>query len=197
MTTQPISEFVDTSRLLGRAFFQGENLPWQLSEFLFPSIEASPASSTLRPHNGFGGVISRPMADPRVFQRLAADDPYSLVWFSFGWAPDADRYVANAFRKLVPAATEGRDSLQLALDPGYEFPKPVESFDAKGRFPMGSFPHGGATLQHFGNLWIWGAVSSLRAEEDDVVAGAAARFVGSRVYLLSGKIDPLVLLSRI
>lgn len=188
MGPRRFGEFVHPAHFSEEAEFCDFDLAGQVTGFVRSAIDYGLSEHLLRPHASLGGVVTFPQrSKEELREHLHANGSYSSVWFGFGWGDQQDRYMANAFRKLVPCIEELRDSLVLKRDPGYEFPNPVDSQDADGRFPLGSFPHGGAKIISIGGIWIAAAVSGLHEIEDDAVAGMAALFTGCQ--LLKHKFD--------
>lgn len=183
--------FVDPDRIRRNVNFCGQDLAAQVRSFVRLAVKEGPIRGLLREHTSFGGVVTYPVSSQEQLRLLLqADDPYRPVWFGFGWGHERNRYIANALRKLPPTLHALRDSLDLARDPGYSFSNPVDSQDGSGRFPMGTFPYGGAKIVHIGGLWIAAAVSALNQIEDDAIAGATGLFTGCQV-LKNGGDKPL------
>ncbi len=124
------------------------------------------------------------MANPFVDVSLLWDDPYKFTWFTSGWGPDADRYIANAVRKLRAALRLGRDTLDLRITDPNAFIDIVDEQEPDGSFEWGDFPWGGATFVRVGDLVLPSAVSCLNEVEDDVVAKTISGHVGAKMLKL-------------
>ena len=113
---------------------------------------------------------------------MAWNNPYELVWFVGGWGPERERYIANAVRKLRPAARTGRDTLELRHHSSGLFRDMVDSHEEDGSFAWGDYPYGGAVYLSFEGVKLLGSVSGLSEDEDAAIAAAVLGLVGSQMY---------------
>jgi hypothetical protein len=95
-----------------------------------------------------------------------------------GWGPEADRYIANAVRKLR-LTRFGMDTLSLT---GVDTEEVVESVDDEGRFPWGDFPYGGAVRLTMGTVRPWVAASAFKQDEDVIAASLVGSVIGVQLW---------------
>lgn len=184
------SGYVDVTRVPRTALVRGVDFADLTKRYMGPSLACQ--SPVLRDHSSWGLVVTWPLKATWDLRTLLKTDPYSVFWFATGDGDEQDRYIANAMRKVWPALLGEDDSLRLKRQ-GHEFPNPVPSADDEGRFPMGSFPHGGAKLVWFGDLQGYGGLSALDETEDDVAAGNGAGYAYAKAdQLVEGNVDLLV-----
>jgi hypothetical protein len=171
--------------------FHGASLAEDVLRLVRPSVEEGSSRRLLsegKAVTSFGFTVSPVTETKDQLKRMAAAGLDRLVWFAGGWGAEAPKYIANAARKMPEAAAQCKDSLTL-YQYGHRFPNPVPSADGTGRFPMGSFPYGGAKFTRVGNLWVLVGVSVLSMVEDDAYAG----FIGALVITRMNALDPTVL----
>ncbi len=160
-------------------------------------VETMAREGMIRSDHSFGLAMCKPELDEDIAHAVDSvftnwDNPYLTTWFTGGWGPKQSEYIANAVRKLRPLLRTGGRTLdarvvgeRLALG---DFINVVESVDENGNFPWGDFPWGGATYYTVGTLIIPVAVSSLREDEDDMVANLFGSLIGNLITRIEGKI---------
>lgn len=178
------TKFVDTGLFPSTSVYQGVDLMPVVAPPIKAAILRGQRLGTLRKNASFGGVFTQPVNSLAELFQMAREDPYKLVWGTVGWGHERHRYMANGFRKLIPACLQGTDSLILKMC-NFCFRDIVDSVDSEGRFPMGSFPHGGAVVMRVGNVYAAGAVSALDEHEDDTYAAMLVRSVIAEIYKLT------------
>jgi hypothetical protein len=170
--------YLDVTRLPRQSLYQGSinlaSVVWGLRT----TIDEWAASELVKPNDSFGFAMAN--AD----KASSWDDPYAFVDFVVGWGPQADRYIANAVRKLRAALRTTLDTLFIRINNPDNFRDVVESQEADGSFAWGDFPCGGATFVRVGDLFLPCAVSALKEVEDD----AAAKSIGGHVGAMMLKI---------
>ena len=172
-------EYVDPARFAGeREAMIGELNPRSaVEEIVRATVTAGRTAGLLQGNDSFGGIVTLPLFSMAEFGGKAIIDPYSLVWFPFGWGAQQDQCQANAFRKLIPTIMAGESGLALRLR-RYSFPDPVPSADDDGRSPMGSYPYAGAVVERVGQFFIGAAVDGLHEVDNHAFAAFIANLVG-------------------
>jgi len=122
------------------------------------------------------------LATPDIDLTEVWDDPTKLIGLVVGWGPDADRYIANACRKIRPAAREGMDSEFLRMARKEQFCDVVESVEDDGSFAWGDFPYDGAAYTGVQGRVLLGAVSAFPKEQDPIVARLITGFIGHAMF---------------
>jgi hypothetical protein len=113
------------------------------------------------------------------------DNPEAL--FDFAYLSDgsddgeAERYAANALRKMRATVRTGVDTLVLARSVDEMFVNRVGDTDTASELPWGEFPYGGAVLvdngkQGAAKVQVVVGVSAFTQEEDDWLAELVAKF---------------------
>jgi hypothetical protein len=131
-----------------------------------PAIKALMASGVIATKDSFGFALAYP--GNRGFGDW--DNPERLIALVIHWGPDGPRYVANAVRKIRPAARNLDDTQHLRTGRSWLFQDKVESKDDEGRFPWGDFPWDGAVWHSALGVSLLGAVSAFPQEQDPIVA---------------------------
>lgn len=129
------------------------------------------------------------MAHPDHPWQAVWNDPYQLVALAFGWGPFANRYIANAARKLRPRARAGVDTqVQRLLRPnGFQLVVPSEHVTdekqdgGQTEFYWGDFPFDGAVGVD-GYHHLLGAVSAHPKQQDPTVARLILGHVDQAMY---------------
>ena len=122
------------------------------------------------PESNTSRSVGIAMAVPNWGAAILDDDPDSLVRFVVGWGDVSDRVIANAVRKMRPAARTGLDSLQMVRKYPGRFEDVVEAQEADGSFLWGDFPYGGASIVTVGRHDVLFSVSGYTQESDDFVS---------------------------
>jgi hypothetical protein len=133
----------------------------------------------VRRSRSFGFAAAHPGTDPLISAAQTVwNNPYQFVWFVTSWGPEGDRHIANAVRMLRPTLRTGKDTLALRQSSPGQFWNVVES-EAKGMYPWGDFPYGGATTVRVGNIVLPCAMSGFREVENDLVAKSVGGYIGA------------------
>lgn len=172
---------IDVSRFSREAIFGNGQNKINLASIVYnlrDTLSRWARDGLVKEHQSFGFAIAHPNPH-RPVHLDDRDDPYSIIWFVVGWGDEADRYVANAVRKLRPALRYQEDTLKLRIFRPDVFRDVVPSVDKDGNFPWGDFPWGGATFVRVGDLILPCAVSCLKEVEDDAAAKTIGGHIGS------------------
>lgn len=173
---------LDVSSLPIKAFYGPEGGKVDLAPIVLAfrsTIKLWARSSLVITNASFGFAMANPFLDLRLW-----DDPYQFTWFTAGWGPKRDIYVANAVRKLRPALRHGLDTLDMCITCPEAFINTVDEQEADGSFEWGDFPHGGATFVRVGDLILPSSVSCLKAVEDDPAAKTIGGHIGAAMLKL-------------
>jgi hypothetical protein len=123
---------LDVTRLPRHSLYRGSlNLASVVLD-MRSSIEDWVNSGLVKPNDSFGFAMANPD------KASSWDDPYAFVDFVVGWGPHADRYIANAVRKLRAALRTNLDTLLIRINNPGHFRDIVESQQANGSFAWGT-----------------------------------------------------------
>jgi hypothetical protein len=158
----------------------------QLIEELHGVVDALAAAGKIRENDSFGFAMTMPQANGSLMCTDDWDRPDKFVWFTGGWGPHKERYVANAVRKLRATLREGGDTLDLRQHSPESFIDVADSVDGDGNFAWGDFPWGGAVIVDVFGVVAAGAVSCLHEIEDDYVARLHLGDILKRIAISDG-----------
>ena len=177
---------LDVSILHRKALYSiGNNSCWleNIVSSAKESIRQLASATLIKANNSFGFALGDAVQETN---QKNWDNPYEFVWFVTGWGPDANRYIANAVRKLRPALRTGNDTLWLRQNAPHLFQDIVESKQGDANpFEWGDFPWGGATFVEVGDLILPCAVSALKEVEDDAVAKLLGGLIGATILKMN------------
>ena len=172
---------LDMSRIPTFVEYHDINLAGEVSKLLRHTTPQWAADGLIKSNDSFGMAMAKIMTDGEYYADCW-DNPYELIWFAAGWGPEAERYMANAIRKMRASAREGVDSLDLLEHKPRLFRDEVGSERGDREHQWGDFPWGGAAYTNFGDKRLLTAVSCLKQQEDHWVALMLGGFMATQMH---------------